>query len=306
MNKIIIVMALIFLAGCQLGFQRKENLQVPDVSIGVQGVELAISPGTQKEVFEGSSFSALFAYANLGTMDVEEGVYSVGYEKQYLSLLRPAGIGRFALRGKSTFRPEGEEKQLVFVFEARSLGPQVERYQTGISLNACYPYQTNAPLNVCIDTDLLGTRQVKACAPQPQAFPQGHGAPVVVAGIEPRMLPHEDPGLVRPEFVLTLQNKGAGQVVASQLYQSACSGRPLGAEGWNELSVSAILSDTAPLVCTPNPVRLKQSGDTRIVCTLPEGISTSQGTYTAPLLITLDYGYFTSTTLPITIVRTTT
>ncbi len=303
MNKTIPLLLVLFLASCQfVPFERKETMRLPEVSIGTQGVEVFLDPRMQHEVYEGSPFSMLVTLSNLGTMDVEEGVYTISYEPQYLYLPRQQVQGRFVVRGKSVFNPQGSERQLNFIFTTKPLGPQVERYPATITFNACYPYATNAPIITCIDTDLTGKKTGKVCTPQPQSFAKGQGAPVVVATVEPRMLPHENPNLIRPEFILTLRNQGTGEVVAPQLSRDACSGRPLGPEGWNVVEVGAQLSDSV-LTCTPTPVKIKLAGETKIVCSLPEGIDARLGTFTAPLLVTLDYGYLNSLTTQVTILK---
>ncbi len=303
MRKALVLLAvLVVLSSCQMiPFQRKDTLQVPNVNIGTQGVEVSLAPNNPpSEIYEESAFTMLVTLSNLGTNDVEQGVFTVGYEPQYVYLPRQQAQGRYRLRGEAAFSPIGEERQFPFVFNTKPLGAQLERYATTLTFNNCYPYQTRAPLNVCIDTDLTG-KKGKVCTPTVQSSPQGQGAPVIISSIEPRMLPHEDPLRIRPEFVLTINNAGSGEVTASSVYQRACSGQPLGDDGWNILEVNALLSDTV-LACTPNPVKLKQTG-TRVVCTLPEGIDTRLGTYTAPLTITVDYGYLTSVTTQVAIVK---
>lgn len=305
MRKLLALIAvLLFLSGCQfMPFQRKDTMNVPVVSIGTQGVEPSLAPNNPpREVFENSPFTMLVTLSNLGTADVDQGVYSVSYDPQYLFLTRPQATGTFAVRGKSTFNPQGAERQLSFVFATKPLGPQLQGYPATLTFTACYPYKTEAPIIVCIDTDLTGKKKIKACTPQTQSFAQGQGAPVVVATVEPRMLPHDDPYRIRPEFVLTLRNQGNGGLVASQYYREACSGRPLGDDAWNVVSVEAALTDTQ-LTCAPTPVKIKASGDTRVVCTLPEGIPLTAGTYTAPLTVTLDYGYLKSIAAQVNLVK---
>lgn len=308
MRRLLIVL-LLFLAACQAlpgipGFQRKEPMKLPEVNVGTQGVELTFMPNAPpREVYEGSTFNALVTLSNLGTFDVEDGVYTVSYEPQYLYLPRQQGTGRFRVRGKTAFTPQGEERQIGLVFSTKPLGPQLQGYPTTITFNACYPYQTRATLITCIDTDLTGKVKNKVCVPQPQAFPQGQGAPVIVASVEPRMLPHaDDPNRIRPEFILTLRNQGSGEVVATRYYMEACSGKPLGEEGWNVLEISGELSDSA-LTCTPTPVKLRQMQETRVVCSLQEGIDLGRGTYTTPLKLTLDYGYLTSIATQVNILK---
>ncbi len=297
MKKQFLILAVIalFMSGCHDGlFLRKDTMRLPEVSIGTQGVELFFAQNTPPaEAYEGSQFSLMVNLANLGTTDVEEGIYALSYEPQYLYLPRQQNQGRFVVRGKSIFNPQGEERLLKFTFDTKPLGPQLQGYPATMTFTACYPYKTNAPITVCIDTDLTGKASGKVCIPTLQAFPQGQGAPVAVATVETRMLPHEQENRVRPEFVLTIKNLGRGEVVAEELYREACSGRALGPEGWSVVSVEAVLSDKM-LTCAPTPVKIKQQGETRVVCTLAEGIDSRLGSYTAPLTVTLGYGYIAS------------
>jgi hypothetical protein len=305
MRKILALMVLLVLvAGCgRFGVQRKETIQLPEVKIGTQGVELSFSPTNPREVFENQAFTYLVTASNLGTTDVDSGAYAVSHEQQYLFLSGQPATGRFNVRGKSVFNPQGEERHLHFVFTAKPLGPQVQRYPATITISACYPTQTTAPATVCIDTDIFNKQRNKICRPQTINMGQGQGAPVAVAVVETRMTPHQDLNRVIPEFVLTLQNKGSGEVVEANNYLDACSGMPLG-DAWNVVSVQAQLSDTY-LTCTPTPVKLKRAGETKVVCSLPEGIPLSAGTYVSPLAITLDYGYLTSITSQVTIIKPT-
>jgi len=301
---VFLLLILLLVSACQrLPFQRKDTMKLPEVNIGTQGVELYLTRGTPPpEVYEGSPFSLLVTLSNLGTFDVEEGVYSISYEKQYLYLSQQQALGRFRVRGKSTFYPQGAEQLVQLVFTTKQLGTQMERYPATITFNACYPYTTTAPLPVCIDTDITGKVKKKACTPQTQAFPRGQGAPVAVTNIEPRMRPHEDLRRIVPEFILTLRNLGSGEAVAEQLYREACSDEPLGEEGWNTVHVQAALSDI-PLTCTPSPVKLKRIAETRVVCRLQEGVDPRLGTYTDLLTVKLGYGYLTSITSQVNIIK---
>jgi len=299
---IILVVLVLMLAGCRFMGERKDTLQLPEVNIGTQGVELSFSPGSPPpEVYENSPFTMLVTLSNLGTSDIEEGVYSTSYDKQYLYVSPQQAIGRYRVRGKSIFMPQGDERQVALRFDAKALGPQMQRYPALIAFNTCYPYTTTAPVIACIDTDFTGRERNKVCVPQPQALPQGQGAPVAVASVEQRMLPHELPNRVIPEFVLTLQNKGTGDVVSAPLFREACSGRPLGEDGWNMIAVEAMLADDL-LTCTPTPVKLKKQGDTKVVCRAQDGIE-ARGTYTELLTVTLNYGYINTITTQVNIVK---
>jgi len=99
---------------------------------------------------------------------------------------------------------------------------------------------------------------------------------------------HEDPTKIQPEFYITLQNAGQGNAVIQEKVYDACSGKPLGTESWNTVELTARLSEQE-LHCRPEKIKLTK--ETRIVCTLNEGIEKTKGTYAAPLSIELSYGY---------------
>jgi len=299
-----LLLVLVVLSGCQPGLlQRKETARLPEVKTGTQGIELFLTPGSPpKEVYENSRFTMLAVLSNLGAHDVEDGIYSVSYEPQYVYLAKQQAQGHFAVRGKSEFNPQGQERLVNLQFDTKPLGPQTQSYTTTISFNACYPYQTIAPIIVCIDTDITRKLPGKVCAPKAQVLPGGQGAPVAVTMIEPRMLPADMPGRTMPEFVLTIKNLGKGSVVKQELYPEACSGRPLGEDGWNIVGVNAELSGE-PLTCTPAKIKLKAEGDTKVVCRLENGIDTRLGTYTTPLTVVLDYGYMTEISTQVKIMK---
>lgn len=307
MKKTITLIMLLILTGCQYIpsslWQSKSTMQLPEVRVGTQGVELFLAKGSPPaEVFESSKFTMLITLSNLGASDVEQGVYSISYEPQYVYLPAQKQNGLFNVRGKSEFNPGGLEKQLSFTFNTLPLGPQIEGYTTTLAFNACYPYKTTAPINVCIDTDLTGKKPGKVCTIGTQSLPKGQGGPVAVTYVEQRMLPHDIPTKVIPEFIFTINNKGGGEVVSEQSYREACSGRPLGEGGWNVITVSAALSEM-PMTCTPQTVKIKKEGETKVVCRLESGIETALGTYTSPLAVELNYGYIKSIATQVRIVK---
>jgi hypothetical protein len=303
---IALILVIALLSGCQFGlFQSKQTMRLPEVKVGVLGVELSATSGSPPpEVYENSRFTMLTVLSNLGASDVEDGAFSVSFEPQYVYLARTQAQGRFAVRGKSEFNPQGQEKLISLQFDTKPLDPNIQGYTTTIAFNLCYPYQTNAPITVCIDTDLTGKMPNKVCTPKPQVMMGGQGAPVAVAMIEPRMLPSDIPGRTIPEFVLTLKNLGKGEVLQKDKYIDACFGQSLGEGGWNVVDVSAALSEVL-LKCTPETIKLKTQGDTKVVCRLEEGIDDRLGTYTAPLAVTVDYGYMTSMTKEVKILKQT-
>ncbi len=291
---------LIFLVGC-IPFERKEYIDIPNVHVGSQGLELAFFQANPfDEVYENSYFVITIDLANKGAYDIENGVYSIALPEQYAGVSEEK-VGRFSIRGKSIFNPQGEIDRLNFRALTKSLDPQLERLETTITFNACYRYKTDASIITCVDTDIEGLKRNKVCITKQEAFPRGQGAPVAIRKIEPRMLPHEDPNRVSPQFAIYIRNLGKGQVVNENKLSQACTGRGLLREDFDVVNIRAYLSDTQ-LSCRTTEVKLGDS-DTRIVCTDDYGIDKIQGTYTAPLRVEIGYGYTQSISKEVVILK---
>jgi hypothetical protein len=289
MKKIIFCLILtLFLTSCGIISQKKEQIKIPGVHEGTKGVVLSFLPNAPPtELYEDKFFDIMVDIQNKGAADINNGMLVLGLEEQQVSL-ESAGDARFDLDGKSIYNPEGSREIKEFRAKTKMLLPGIEAYETAITATACYPYKTEATAIVCIDTDLAGRVKTKPCQTRRISLAGGQGAPIAITSVEPKMMPHEDIEKIQPEFLIKIQNLGAGQAMTREKVYDACSGKPLGSEAWNRLQVRAQLSEQ-PLRCLPETVRITE--DTTVLCTLEEGISKAQGTYTAPLSIEADYGY---------------
>ncbi|MBW3004209.1 hypothetical protein KY310_00040 [Candidatus Woesearchaeota archaeon] len=289
MKKIIFCLILaLFLTSCGIVSQKKEQIKIPGVHEGTKGVILSfLSNAPPSEIYENKPFEIMVDVQNKGAADIKNGMLVINVEEQQVDL-ESANDARFDLDGKSVFNPEGSKEIKEFRAKSKFLITGIEAYDTAITATACYPYKTEATALVCIDTDLAGRVKTKPCKTQKITLSGGQGAPIAISSVEPKMMLHDDVEKVQPEFIIKIQNSGTGQVLVREKVYEACTGKPLGPEAWNRMQVRAKLSDI-PLVCKPEIVRLAE--DTTVVCTLEEGISKTQGTYTAPLSIEADYGY---------------
>lgn len=297
------IILVLLLSACQaFPVQRKEQVVIPDVKIGTQGIVLSTLPNAPpSEVFEDSLFNVVVDLNNQGAADVITGAYALNIEEQFFSLPRQQPTGFFAVRGKSIFSPQGDRTRVSFAVRAGLLAPQQRRHDGRLLFSACSPYATDAVAQVCVDTDVLEKQPRKACRPAPVAMGGGQGAPVMVTRVETRMLPHERPDRVRPEFVIGIRNAGQGKVVAQERVGEACRGLSLGEDAWGMVGVQALLSDTL-LACSAGRFRLGVEEFT-LMCGLPEGIPVTMGTYPAPLNVQLAYGYVNTLFIPVSIVK---
>ena len=281
------MMLAIFLSSCGY-ITTKEQIKIPAVHKGTQGVILSfLKDMPPSELYEDRSFEIGIKIQNKGATNILRGMLAFGVEEQQIITEGPTDE-RFDLEGKSVFNPEGSQDIVRFRIKTRKLVPQLEHYPTEIIATACYQYKTEATALVCIDPDLTGIVKTKPCAVKKQTFSGGQGAPVAVVSVEPKMLFHKDTAKIQPEFYITLQNVGQGDAMIKDKLYDACSGKSLGTESWNIVELNAHLSETA-LNCRPDKIKLTR--ETRVVCTLEEGIDKSKGAYTAPLSIEVNYGY---------------
>jgi len=297
MKKIFLsIIFILVLSSCAvLQSSSKRDISAPVVT-GYNGVSLAlVTNAPPSEVFEGQSFEIAFTVDNKGSTDVKNGVYVIGIPSDFET--REDIYGRFSVKGKSLLYPFGDAKSFSVSAVARELRQDVER--SSISVDVCYPYRTNFNTQVCINpqTNVFSSPQ-KICTPSAQGF-SGQGAPVAVASVDmPIILPHPNPALVVPQFVLHLQNLGNGLVISKQNFADACSQKS-NRDIFNMVQVSGSLEDI-PLKCIPSVLRIMGS-DNIIICTLEDGLEKSRGSHLGVLNINLDYGYSTSKTSQILI-----
>jgi hypothetical protein len=168
-----------------------------------------------------------------------------------------------------------------------------ERHTSTILLTGCYGYETKLSEPVCIDTDILGMKTIeKACEVEDKNL-DSQGAPIAITKVEVDMLPQED--VIKPQFLITIENRGGGEVVKSDVVRQSCSSEPVNYEDFNTIKVNAYLFEKQ-LTCTPNDgsktgiAKLKEKKD-EMRCVLDEGIRKDVGTHAETLNVNLDYGY---------------
>jgi len=256
-----------------------------------------------------AAFPVGLRLANNGATDVEVGFLSLAVEKDYVGIIEwdlsepvisEAGAperASFSLAGKSSTFPLGDEAVVLATLQAKPISPQIMQHDTTVIVTACYPYETKASSTVCVDTDIFGMRpRQKVCTPRTTTIAGGQGGPVAVTSIEERILPQGDE-YIRPQFVITVENRGSGTVVNKDKVSEACSSAPLDTTDYSvvavdEVRLSGLSLTRGDISCEPDYVRLQAEGRGTIRCTIAEGrIPTSQDTYQTSIFIELSYGY---------------
>lgn len=317
----------LLLAGCGTTSQAGgKNIQ--DVQTGTAGLEMEfLKNAPPKIVFEQTLFPVMLRVKNTGTYTLKDkkAVLSLGVERDYTSSVNVEAGGRisrsndneaeFVLEGKTPLNPKGDEEVITYTVEAGKIDPQSESHPSIVLASLCYPYQTTLAASVCIDPDPNNVRPIKkSCAVQDLSYGSGQGAPVAITKVEVQMLPTASE-TVKPQFIVSVENKGKGEVTKFSAYDAACrkTTGTITYKDFNALDMEARLSGQK-LQCSlrdeavadesnPNPdpqqfARLS-SGKGVVRCSYPDdapAISRAAESYTAPFTITLSYGYTQSLT----------
>lgn len=351
-KKIIFAMLLcLFLlaAGCNntLGIGKSSSTPKEiNIYVGTSGLTAEFVKGAPPpKVFEKSNFPILIKIRNTGAAHIgsfanemaslpQKGILAIGREKDYIPVYNveqqpgriegneQSGI-KFSIDGKTQINPRGDAMIAAINAKTDKLDPQSENKQSTITATLCYPYKTILSTTVCIDPDIAGmVPGKKVCTIKETAFSGGQGAPIAVTKIEPQMIPEEDKNIVKPQFLIFVENKGKGNPVNFAGYESACSKEDTtGKDTWNVATLRAYTSgkDTvggkgAQLICCPNRdgecpeaetsqekitgfIRFRDKKDF-VRCTFKDSeamkIKKEDGAFTSPLRIEIDYGYVQS------------
>ena len=297
-QKILCLIIFVFLIGCTgiIPGKNRQNIQLPDIREGTKAIELVyLNNLPPSELFEKQLFEIGIELTNLGATDIQNGIYNIAVNEQFVTLLDEK-MNRFNIKGKSIYAPLGDKERIILKARSTQLGGQITKQSTTIIANVCYNYLTQASIITCMDTQPL-KKETKVCQIQTENPRGGQGGPVGIISVETKIMPHENPELVKPTYIIEIQNLGEGQIIESNLVYDACTGRSIGKENYDIVTINAMLSNDI-LNCQPQQIKLK-SKENKIFCELSRGLNKNRGNYQTPLLVELDYGYMQ--TLPKTI-----
>jgi len=203
------------------------------------------------------------------------------------SSLEPPGL----FEGRSIYAPEGTNKYVEFDAKARLLDALAEQHTTQVILTSCYKYYTEVTEEICIDADPASLKD-KVCTTRPIEL-NDQGAPIAITSIEPKILPKQEG--VELQLNIFVENKGDGQIVASDKLKEACSAAKLSRQDWNEITVKEVrfgkFTYTEGEDCEPNPIHLG-SGDNYFKCKIKDNdITKETPAFESLVYIKLEYGY---------------
>lgn len=296
------VIVLFLLYGCNT-----DSRYIPidyDFRTGTSGIEMDFTDNSPpEEVLTNNNFLIALDITNAGASDISGGVFALTVEKDFVEVVDWNGYimtnkatgentARFDIRGKSQEWNEGESSRISIRAKTYVLDEQAETHTSYVLFSACYPYQTIAVEEMCIDPDIYEIKaNTKVCEVQDIGL-GSQGGPVAVKKIEPTMLESEEGDSIIPRFNIEISNVGKGEITNIGSYIKACSSAALESTDLNIVKVSAKLGNTA-LSCKPEEVIIRDN-KASVQCISGSGISKGSGSYTSPLVITLDYGYMES------------
>ncbi len=317
-KRVIILFFLVTLIGCN---QQTATPREINVYVGTQGLTAEFSKSAPPpKVFEESSFPILIKIRNRGAYSIKDNpqvvggigsVLSIGREKDYIPILTYENNVRikegatdnerfFYLEGKTQINPQGDELVVAANAKTGRLEPQSESKASTMTATLCYPYRTILSTTVCIDPDYAGIRpSKKVCTVKEITYSSGQGAPIAVTKLETQMIPEGD--VVKPQFLIYLENKGQGTPVNIVGFHNTCRKTDYSQKDtWNVAFLKAYGSGDEQLECTPNQEDSTDNsiGFLRFIdkkdfvrCTFKNGIPRTSDAYTSPLRIEIDYGY---------------
>jgi hypothetical protein len=297
MRYALVIIAVLLAAGCS---STTRPIYEYDYREGTEGLVIDFVENTPpEEVYELSDFLIGVDVANKGAHDIEDGIFVLSLEDDYVEVRDWKGSimqGRqpgskkayFDIEGKSPYLPDGGLDRMTVRAQTKVLDIQTETRTTHILFTTCYQYKTIMVEEVCVDPDTLNRNLEKPCEVEALS-PDSQGGPVVVTQVDVEMLESIDTDAVMPQFTLTLDNVGDGEVFDAGSVELACSSDPMAREDVRYISVSATLTGQG-LECRPQPVHLRK-GTGKVRCTLEGGYGRGTPTFIAPLVVELDYGY---------------
>ena len=314
----------IFLVGCTTSTSRSKEV---DIFTGTEGLNAEFSNNAPPpKVFEDNLFPILIKLRNNGVNNIKSksGIIAIGAENDYIKDITAEENSRiiqskeiknhvlFDIDGKSKINAKGEEMAVVLSAKAGKLDPQSENKASTMTATLCYPYKTTLSTTVCIDPDITGLRPAKkVCNVNDIFFSNGQGAPIAITKIEPQMLPDADKSIIRPQFLIYIENKGRGNPVNPKNYQSICGKQDVsGRDLWNVAFLKAYTTGkdgVKELICCPNQEKCPENdistGFIRFIdnkdfvrCTFKDGVPRNFDAFTSPLRIEVDYGYVQTAT----------
>ncbi|MBI5390796.1 hypothetical protein HZB02_04850 [Candidatus Woesearchaeota archaeon] len=213
-----VVISLLLITGC-IGSRRSDSpSSVNDYHTGTKALEMKFLQNNPPSIlYDVERLSVSLEMFNHGTYDIGNANARLdisGFDPNIIFF--PQVLVFPELKGKSTYNPDGDYS-IVEYTGSISLPPEADHYDTPLIVTACYNYETDASIPVCIDPGIysVDTGIDRACTVGRASGGSGQGAPVAVQGIDVQMTSAGGEmmqGLLR----IDISNNGGGKVIDPQ------------------------------------------------------------------------------------------
>jgi len=298
MKRIMLLGLLMFLVSC--GGPQVEVGPTEEVQKGEVGLYAAfLEDAPPDEVIQKrGQLPVVIIMENKGGYDIENGIMTIIADEPIKVLKKHHSI---SLIGKELYDPVGERITQTLTAEVGAIAGIGHEFESSISATFCYPYETEATLNVCVDTDPFSLRSgEKVCQIGESRISGGQGGPIGITRIVTERSLDRGELIAVPSFKIYIDNLGGGELIRQGAVDQACKGR-LERADFDEIEVDARLAGKR-LNCGKKTLRLRDD-ETYVRCTLEEGVNKAQGVYISPLHIKMKYGYRFTIRQPITVLR---
>ena len=192
------------------------SCEVPlDCDVGTTGVSASFTDRNSiRSLEQGINAPIIVSIANTGSSSAS-GFVRLGYNQDLLEV-ETTSHAFSALPGKETWnRCQGQEERMRFDAKPYPLPIVTQRFETDLTLDICYEYETNFTTTVCVDPRTQGINILDPnCVPQERRFSGGQGGPVGVVRVAAPVYQDHNDGTVRIRF--TVQNFGDGRIVTHE------------------------------------------------------------------------------------------
>jgi hypothetical protein len=308
---LIAILILVIVAGCRGTSSRQIEAGDEDYRTGTQGITLRFLPFSPPDrLFDDEELRIRLEVFNRGATDIASGatIYVSGFDTSIITGIGSGGVSVPDLEGKKFYRPEGDFDTVEFIGMVRDLkSKNIDVYEPLLLVTACYPYETIADPEVCIDPDPFSTNiEDKVCNWQSSPSVGTQGAPISVN----RVNVEAQPGKTR--FKIFVSNSGGGTVMrAGGDTLDRCNPydtTKLDYDDVDYVNVDQVMIGDQDITSTCRPLengelRLATSGAGFMICEVnTEG--SGGAAYTTPLIVRLSYNYRDTISKHIKIIQT--
>ena len=302
MKRISLFLVLVLaLAGCTQVEKQvdRRSSSGEDFRKGTEGLVLSYLPDAPpQKIFGEGEVRLAVQLKNKGASQIDLGnVWISGYDSSIITgMQRADGISKLA--GKGLYDPEGEFEVKEFQGNI-NLGQGINTYKPTFIATACYDYETIASPLVCIDSDPFSLKaKAKTCKPGAVKISGGQGAPIAITGVDVSATSR------KTSFAIHIQNLGKGMLYAkgSQNCDPYSGGLSQSELDWVTIDEVTVAGENIKASCSPAADKVKLIGGKRtIFC--EKNTEPNTPPFQSPLTIRLSYGYSSSISKPVEIVR---